>query len=319
MKKRRLHFFKLTGLFVLATLLCLLAGQVVLYKYPASGPDYYLSPKEQTTRLYLASEADSNEHRVLYHGLRGTAKEMKEAEVIFCGDSRLLLGLRAKDLRRYFSLKGKSFYQIACGHGERAEFALRLMEKHDLHPEVVVVNADGFFHAGLSEPAKRTIGNSRFQAWKNDFENQSSWNVRAKLHQFVPSLWTARLDSPMPIFRSVRDGGWHPVFEPARQYPLNYYYRTPDLRVSEEDLTLADEFSARVRRRGAKLVLTFIPGRQQSYDRARIMADRMKAPLILFPPGLDLYTFDASHLTRESAGIMAKEFLRQFDVMIYQN
>jgi hypothetical protein len=71
-------------------------------------------------------------------------------------------------------------------------FPLAIIEKFDLRPRLVIVNADGFFQNSLSDFARTVMKDTTFGAWKFSSEAEAGHEVRRALHQLVPNyvdLW----------------------------------------------------------------------------------------------------------------------------------
>ncbi len=144
-------------------------------------------PPEAGT-YYLAHDRGGQvDHHVLYHGTDGLAMErLKAAQVLFLGNSRLMFALDRGALRQFFDELGLTYYVLGFGHTEQDDFPARIIAKYDLRPEVVVVNADGFFWDGQSEWAAKTIEESAFDAWKLQFESEAAHRLRRAIHRVVP-------------------------------------------------------------------------------------------------------------------------------------
>ena len=70
---------------------------------------------------------------------------MKKADVLFLGNSRALFAFSSDAIANFFG-KGKlRYYVLAFGTGETSQFAGALIRRYDLHPKVLVINADPFF------------------------------------------------------------------------------------------------------------------------------------------------------------------------------
>jgi hypothetical protein len=259
---------------------------------------------------YLAYDRGGQvDHHVLYHGIDRVALErMRAARVLFLGNSRLMFALDRGSMRSLFDATGQTYYVLGFGHTEQDDFPGRIIARYDLRPDVVVVNADGFFSDSQSDWATKTVRESRFDAWKLQFESEATHAARRLVHRFVPQyvdLW--RGGREVIIYRSRLDGTWFIAnqFDEGTPFP----WPTP-LRESpsEQSLRAAEAFKRDIEARGARLVLCLVPSPQASLHRAQLMAAHLQVPLVS-PPVDGLTSIDGSHLSAASSFRFEQAFL----------
>lgn len=176
------------------------AADIVAYRRPPDRGSFYLAH----------DRGGHVDHHVLYHGIDEVSlARMREADVLFLGNSRLMFALPGDVLRRFFEARGLSYYVLGFGHEEQDDFPLHIIRRFDLRPSLVVVNADGFFAADQSAWAEQVTRESAFDAWKLQLEAEAAHRVRRVLHRFVPHYVDARkAEREFVIFRSRDDGTW---------------------------------------------------------------------------------------------------------------
>jgi hypothetical protein len=132
-----------------------------------------------TQTNYLASCEDFGfgdlEHQAFYHGLYQTDRRLREADVIFLGDSRVQYAFSRDNVASFFADNRAKFFVAAFGYTEGWLFPTAVLERHNVRPAVLVVNVAPFFNltldgiefGGTSGPAKYVLEhpiNSYFDA-----------------------------------------------------------------------------------------------------------------------------------------------------------
>jgi hypothetical protein len=256
------------------------------------------------------------DHHVLLHGMDDdTLRNLREADVLLMGNSRLMFALRGGALRQYFVMRGLRPFALGFGHEEQHRFPLEVMRRHGLRPKVVIVNVDNFFGGVTSAWGERVLRDSVFDAWKVEFEATTSHQVRRALHQVVPhvpDLWDDERE--FIIYRSERDGAWFIATQFGRGARLETFYRGRD-HVRPHNIELARAFKTAVEASGAHLIFALVPGRDVSLTHAQMLADVLGVPLVA-PEVPDLRTMDGSHLTDESADRYASVFFQHLDPVL---
>lgn len=262
--------------------------------------------------FYLASYKTSIDHSVIYHGLSDTPPGLTAADALILGNSRLLHALPQDVMRPLFGRHGYRPYLLGFDDSEHDRFAGDLIRKYDLHPRLVVVNADRFFIDAYSRTARRVVAESRFDAAKNFFELNASFRAQRLLRQAVPHWADVLSGRWLPVvFRSRVDGAWSldPFPNDGAPVPDEPGAGPP---VPERQVEIARRFHAEVTRRGGRLVLTYVPNPFNERRWAEQVAARLGVPLIApRPPGL--CTYDGSHLDHDSMYRFARAFAAELD------
>lgn len=266
---------------------------------------------------YLAHDrAGHLDHHVLYFGTdAGALEALRGADVLLLGNSRLMFAARPVVLDPFFAARGLSYYLLGFGFREADRFPQTVMEKFDLRPKVVVVNADGFFLDSLSEFGESVMRDSAFDAWKFVHESETSHDVRRVLHQLVPN-WLDLFGRPgfpwrreLIIYRSRTTGAWQlSPWEPGTApVPLRDLDTPP---TSSAELATARRFKDFLEARGATLVLTYVPTPRPLSGGPAALARALGVPLVaVHPPGLR--TEDLDHLDEPSGAAWSEAFVRQ--------
>jgi hypothetical protein len=109
-------------------------------------------------------------------------------------------------------------------------------------------------------------------------------------------------------YRSERTGWWRNALEPDHRYPVAYIDEAADYAYT---LPLASELKQEMDRRGTLLVLTMVPYGNTQSGHLPFLASALGVAAIL-PDFTGMQTADGSHLHRESATRISREFWEKF-------
>lgn len=256
---------------------------------------------------YLAHDRGGHvDHHVLYFGTDAEAiANLRAADILFVGTSRMMFALRARVLTPWARAQGLTFYALGFGFREADAFPLDLIRKWDLHPKLVVINVDGFFGRGLSPWARRVMKDTSFGARKRLWEAELSHRGREILHRLIPN-WIDLYGRPgFPFgnefiaYRSRLDGTWSvtPWTAPTTDAPSTDFLAE---EVGPRELDAARAFKAGLDSRGARLVLTYVPTPEDAGGNPVAIGKALAVPVV----GMDvdgLTSHDGSHLSEQSA------------------
>jgi hypothetical protein len=278
-----------------------------------------LAQRPPDPAYYLAHDRGGHlDHDVLYHGTDAEAlANLKNADVLFVGTSRLMFALRSRVLTPWAAGHGITYYAFGFGYREGDEWALELIRKHDLRPRLVVVNVDGFFARPLSPGARRTKRDSMFGARKRVLEGEIAHDARRYLHQVIPN-WIDLYGRPgFPFgnefiaYRSRRDGIWAISPWPAPSMPA----ASVDFQAEEVGPRIGDAaraFKAELDARGSRMVLTFVPTPDASGGNPVAIGAMLDVPVVGMDVD-DLTSHDGSHLSEESAVTWSRRLTHDLD------
>jgi hypothetical protein len=275
---------------------------------------------------YLANDVGGHvDHHVHFFGTDAeVVRRMREAEVLFLGNSRLMYALRPDILRPFFAAERVSYYVMGFGYREADRFPLEIIRRFDLRPRIVVVNADGFFGGGLSPWAEIVNRDTPFAARKWQLEAEAAHEARRVVHQFVPH-WLRLFGLPglglrrtFIAYRARADGTWH-----ISPWPEGTEgFKAPRLdgpAPGRGEVAAARAFKAELDRRGSRLVLTLVPSPEPMPGAGPTrFADLLAVPLVIADvPALT--THDHSHLSEASAHDWTDAFVGAFAPLLAES
>lgn len=269
---------------------------------PRPSPEYFLATDHTATLDQL----------VFQHQIRDVSGRAREANVLFLGNSRSLFALPERHCAPVLRRAGLSWYHLGfpC---ESWLFAVHMIEQMDLHPELVVVDADGFFENRMSAIAKRSLGTNRFNAHTTYYEACVSHAVRHQLHRLIPHIPSMFLaEESMVVYRSAANGAWFVAAGRGTPSGVNELV-DPHLSTASTRAALlvsAREFLTTIQQRGGRVILTYIPSRLDRTSDAKWLAEELGCPFVS-PSISGLTTLDGSHLDQRSVDQFAPEFLDQ--------
>ncbi len=264
---------------------------------------------------YLAYSNGAVDDYVLYHDMDHVMNYVKKADVLFLGNSRVKHAFLRDTLAPFFRAKSLKYYVMGFGYVESVGFPKAIMEKYSLHPKWVVVNADPHFFASDSSLfASKVMKSTSFDGWKFRFETETSYQVRRRLHHWIPELLPVKRAADWIEFRSISDGT---LF-------LSSYDGEERAVVTEglgnqefsKSLETARQFKKLLDENGTTMVMTVIPPSPSVTGRAIAKA---LGVTFLEPNVEGLETIDGSHLNHFSANRFSEAFLAQFnDVILHE-
>lgn len=261
---------------------------------------------------YLAHDRGGHlDHHVLFHGTDGEAlRNLKRADVIFVGTSRMMFALRARILTPWAAEQGISYYALGFGHRDGDEWVLEIIRRHDLHPKLVVANVDEFFGQRRSVWADRVRRDSGFGARKLQLEGEFGHEFRRAIHRVIPN-WIDLYGRPgFPFgnefiaYRSRTNGTWlvSPWPEPVMAAPAEEFGTGP---VGDRIGGPARAFKEELDRRGTRLVLTHVPAPNHSVGNPVALGAMLGVPVVALDVD-GLTSHDGSHLSEASAVLWSR-------------
>ena len=306
------------AVFVVTLVSAVLATDLVRLAVPALNDTGDVAHAERPDRdHYLANDVGGHvDHHVLFFGTDAEAlARLRAAQVIFLGNSRIMFALRPETLRPFFAAEGLTYYVLGFGFREADRFPLAIIRKFDLRPELVVVNADGFFGGGLSPWAEVVNRDSEFAARKRQLEAETAHEGRRVVERLLPN-WVQLAGLPglglrrsFIAYRSRRDGTWDVSPWPEATQSV----AAPSLdgpEMGRGEVAAARAFKTELDARGTRLVLTRVPSPEPmpGAGPARFAA-LLDVPLVI-PEVAALTTHDHSHLAEASAHDWSRAFVQ---------
>jgi len=125
--------------------------------YPNADPGHFLA--------YCHSVRYGDyEHYAYYHEVEKEAvAAAKSAPILFLGSSNTQFAFSTKAVDEFFTAKNTQHYVLGFGHGAQSGVASAVIDKLQLTPNVVVVNADPFFTGEVNDTFARVLeGDSEY-------------------------------------------------------------------------------------------------------------------------------------------------------------
>jgi hypothetical protein len=249
------------------------------------------------------------EHGALYYGLEPKVHQnIRAAQVLFLGSSRLQAGFAANATREYFRARGIRYFVMGFGYGDVSAFEQPVMERSGASPKLIVINADPFFVPPniLSQSAKDAIEGGPGYLWR-----LMSKMAFQRVHRIICRLPLCPESEPS-IFRSATDGQWNwigPYFE-EREVPVDpETEQLPPQFEIERAKTIGEMFLNRIGLDRRCVVLTGIPTNGlKSTEVAEVLATALHTRFLA--PKIDgVATVDGGHLNSRSAELWSAAFL----------
>lgn len=298
-----------------ATFLVVTGATAAWWTLAPHAPTPFSPPERPSHDYYVAT--DSLDHIVLSRGWGDTLPHLKAADVLFLGNSRVMLGFSRTELGPMFDRLGMRYYLFGFGHTEGDQFPLAIIRKFNLRPRLVVINADPFFVGGTSPFGRQAACMSTFDAHKALFEGDAHDRFVTALRPILPH-WPDQADGPvthLPLYRASSDGAWLGPTAFAKTAPVREGVDAAPGPVPEARLAIAKTFKAEMDARGTQIVLTCVPSPAADRRQAEEFARYLGVPLVA--PNVDgLETFDRNHLTPESAHRFTAAFVNVIEPML---
>ena len=293
------------GLFFLSTALAFLAvsmgwwGARVLTCPPAT-PGTFLA--------YCRNELYGDfEHGAFMYGLESAAVERaKQADVLVIGDSRAQFGFSTDAVRRYFGERGRTYYLLGMGYGSTSDYARALLQRHQLRPRLLIVNAEPYFTRDVPAlPAEVIRGNqrTRWSYWRKSLFQRA----HRPACELMPMLCR---EATGGIHRRIDNGEW--IWQGllvGADLSVPFVERDITDEQVDESRAIAASFVNELGLDVACVIVTAVPGLSAGRRQvAARIAEAMRAPAVL-PEVEGLSSLDGDHLNAESAERWSAAFL----------
>jgi len=256
------------------------------------------------------------EHGAFFLGLEPEAiRELKKAEILFVGNSRMQHGFSTDATARFFgqSRADRPYYLLGFGFIEPYLFTTALIEKLQPRPKVIVANLDEWFFLDLYSDPGKTVIQANTTVWLN-YARKRAWQT---LHHAVCG-WMDRPSSPAwcgrknTIFRSRTTGTWDlRNNHEAKNIPLHVSSGVDPAKVKEL-LPAVHKFLRAMPVRPECVIFITVPSPHWSPDNTRAIADAVGARFVQTESaGSDWKMIDDSHLIQEHAETWSAQALAQ--------
>jgi len=249
---------------------------------------------------------------LLYEMEPGIVENVKEADVLFLGNSRAQYAFSTEASIAAMDASGAPWYAMGFGFGAKSDMPEAMFKAHDLKPKLVVINADPFFSksaAGLS--GKVLAGGDAFEA--EYAKKRKLQDIHANLcERFGENRpWSKFTCGNKPtLYRARSNGTWDVRYYRDDQH-IPVVYSDTQLMDSLEKTTLAAEsFIANTGINRDCIVLTATPQNPTPVGFTQSLAQELGVTYI-FPELEDLWTIDASHMDPPSAERWSAAFMQE--------
>lgn len=258
--------------------------------------------------LYLANCNAPNygdfEHGAFQFNLEPSVQRwVRNAEVLFLGNSRLQLGFSSPATSQWFAAHSASYYLMGFTYFEDAFFEGALLRRIHPRAKVYIIDVDQFFVTTESPPVRMILHDPEA---REKYEAKRFWQpvqelVCRRFAWFCGHQWV--------LFRSRRTGAYYG--EDAFQWkdvPVSYD-PVANKKITESQIATATAFLSRFTR-GKCVILTIVPYVDTDLGTAEAIARGVGLPLVT-PGNLgDLHTFDGVHLDPASAQHWSQAFFK---------
>lgn len=261
------------------------------------------------------------DHGALFYGLETVAvNNAKQADVLIFGNSRTLFALPSDGTRPYFSKLGLSYFNLAFGHDERDHFPLRLAQKLELRPKLIIINVDPMFSGTMSHVGLNLIA-SPLDVW---LRYRAKWLLNKshkRICETAPWLCGSQQGPLGTFFRSEIDGGWgfYEVIPDSEGIPITEIKKQP-MVISQETLApFIDNARKFIDGLGFENKCVIFTGVPNSLVNSEEVALHIAKALNLFhaiPRISGLFTIDGSHFTTPSADRWREAFFNELQPIL---
>jgi hypothetical protein len=305
--RKRVRFFKERPAIYILILLAACAASFLyklridsIFACPASGytSDRYLSNCETNYGDY--------EHGAFWFGLEPAAEiSATSADVLFLGDSRMLLAFSTDATAKWFSSASASFYLLGFYAFENSIFERALLRKLKPRAQVYVIPIGDFFQPFEAPIAKNIM---------HDGATRNLYDAKRHLqfvHQAICMKLPAICGNGLAVFRSRETGMWYMRTSrfKGREHRVSYDQRV-DKREIDDAVPIGRAFLSELSVKPECVVLTVVPTVGTKFGVANSIANGLGRMLVGLENLDDLQTFDGTHLDQESAERWSEAFFK---------
>jgi hypothetical protein len=277
-----------------------LALVVLIARWGLAGRDHFAaitSGHGPTWYQDLGGDAvtEIQDQDIFFHNIGSSIDSLRRADVVIVGSSLVAFAIDGRLAKNVLGNKyGLSFYNLSFVGISSGEFTRRIIEKYQIHPKLLIINADdgggggNFFGTGIQRSFSgdvKTIAateHNRITAFKEVARRNLRWRVERVFKTLFHSTALERDDRvPIPLF--YRDAATGDADNANNPPPL--IKRDPDCHTTDEAVERAKTFVRNIR---SELLLTLVPNTHYCEQQAREVAYRLGIELVL--PGKLTYS-----------------------------
>jgi hypothetical protein len=229
---------------------------------------------------------------------------VRNADVLFLGNSRLQLAFSSVPTEQWFSANSARYYLMGFTYYENALFAGELLNRIHPHAKVYIINVDDFFEKSETAPVKMILHDPNA---RNEYETKRFWQ---RIHERICGVFTALCGNKFVIFRSRATGAYYTEGSVGHleAAPVSYD-PVVDQNVSKANIAAAVDFLSRFTQKKC-VILTMVPYVGTKIGTAESIASGVGLKLVT--PGIvqGFRTFDGYHLDQPSAQRWSQAFFQ---------
>jgi hypothetical protein len=306
-RKRDGFFRSRPGFYIIILLVAVVASSLYqlradnIFACPASG---------YTSDRYLSNCGAANygdyEHGAFWFDLEPAAEKFAaSADVLFLGDSRMLLAFSNAATAKWFSSISASFYLLGFYGFENSIFEQALLRKLKPRAEVYIIALGDYFQP-TEAPIAKTI--------MHDAAGRSSYEAKRYLqliHETICVKLTKVCGGDLAVFRSRQTGMWYMQTEKfkGRERQVSYDGHVYEREI-DDAVAIGQTFLSELTVNPECVIFTVVPGVGTKLAAAGAIASGLGRALVV-PDHVDgLQTFDGTHLDHASGERWSDAFFK---------
>jgi len=266
---------------------------------PASGysADRYLA-------YCSATEYGDFDHGAFWFDLvPGVRDNLRSADVLFLGNSRMQYGFSGESTRRWFTAAGASHYLMGFSYWENVNFELPLLKRISPKARVFIVNVDSYFVPDQTEPAKTVMHDP---SALSRYRRKEFWQAP---HRLICGEFPRICGNNESFYRSVSTGYYIRQGGDSGAYAVSEDPKI-DLASFAYSVGAAEQLVRALPVERYCVLFTVVPTNSTKRAQAEALAQRLQVQFIS-PQIPGLTTFDRSHLDADSAARWSAAFFEE--------
>jgi hypothetical protein len=291
-------------------ILILLAACAASFLYKLRTDNIFACPASgYTSDRYLANCETSYgdyEHGVFWFELEPAAEmSASSADVLFLGDSRMLLAFSTNATTKWFSSASVSFYLLGFYGFENSIFERALLRKLKPRAAIYVISVGDFF-----QPFEAPIAKSIM----HDGAARNSYNVKRDLqlvHRAICMKVPTICGNGLAVFRSRQTGMWYMQTSrfKGRERQVSYDQQIDEREINDA-VAIGRSFISELPVKAECVILTVVPTVDTKLGVANAIASGLGKMLVVPQRVDDLQTFDGTHIDQASAERWSEAFFK---------
>jgi hypothetical protein len=257
------------------------------------------------------------EHGAFWFDLEPVAQSFfKNADVVFLGNSRLLMAYSTSATADWFTEASARYYLLGFGYYGNMVMADAMLRKVRPRAKAYVINVDDFFETTESPPVKKILHDPQA---REQYQAKRLWQ---RVHKAICQPIPAVCGNTFSIFRSRQTGEYTYAYfwqhgNPYRDSSaLVSYDEVVDRQAIDRNTAVGIDFLSRLPVRRECVILTMVPTVGTKLEYAIALASALGVKLVIPELTGELRTLDGSHLDRPSAQRWSQAFFQAAGPMI---